>query len=474
MAYYNVKNMMRLLKSFHAQWENGSHALKRPAFKRSAFYIAEECYAKNYQKPVLIDGGHCFGKTTVLHQIIETLFKRGVPPENIVYISFDYPLTRRNSAAEIIEMYRRETALDGTLYCVLDNVEYANDFADFCKAADENTHILAATAAHIPALNGGCPLIRYIPMAGVSFYEYCEYHGLTPAAGTPLVYPAELHTQGEAVMAAMYQGLAPLDAYFEAYVKSGGYFGLYGAEADELLYSNAVDKTLMRDIPLLFDARGITEIEKVFIYLSYLSFGTISVNAISKALGISRATVERYIDYFEKTNLVTIHESMDWETLSSVKGFKKIYINNDRMRRCALHMGGADPDALRSDMKQAVKVSFITHFRQFFQDGTALGFFKKNAAAKRTDIVVRFPDQINALINVQYSDPVRLRANDWLLTLADRVYPNYLVTKKAADYGMVYLEDGRSVCKIPAYAIHYLFGYFEKYNPMLGEESNDL
>ena len=75
--------------------------------------------------------------------------------------------------------------------------------------------------------------------------------------------------------------------------------------------------------------------------------------------------------------------------------------------------------------------------------------------------MVRFPDKINALINVQYADQVQLRANDWLLTLADKTYPNYLVTKKASDYGMVYLEDGRSVCKIPAYAILYLFGYFE-------------
>lgn len=97
----------------------------------------------------------------------------------------------------------------------------------------------------------------------------------------------------------------------------------------------------MRDIPLLFEVRGNTDVEKVFVYLCYLSSGTISVNSISKALRISRATVERYIDYFEKTNLITIHESMDWETLSSVKGFKKIYINNYRMRNCALNVGGA-------------------------------------------------------------------------------------------------------------------------------------
>lgn len=68
---------------------------------------------------------------------------------------------------------------------------------------------------------------------------------------------------------------------------------------------------------------------------------------------------------------------MDWETLSSVKGFKKIYINNYRMRNCALNVGGADTAAFDTDIKNAVKVSFIMHFRQFFQDGTALGFLKK-------------------------------------------------------------------------------------------------
>ena len=477
MAYYSSKNVLRLLKSFNTQWENGGFSPPCPGFRRSAFYIAEKWYVKNYTKPVLIEGGHAFGKTTLLKQMLAALLERGVPPGNILYLSFDYPLTRNKSAAEIIEIYRRESCSGSPLFCLLDNVEYASEFVDFCKTAGGGTHVhvLAASSAHIDGLNGTCPFIRYIPMSGITFYEYCEYHGFKPDERTPFVYPADFHTQDISVITAMHRGLEPLSRYLEDYIRSGGYFDPNGGATDELLYAKAVDKTLMRDIPLLFEVRGNTDVEKVFVYLCYLSSGTISVNSISKALRISRATVERYIDYFEKTNLITIHESMDWETLSSVKGFKKIYINNYRMRNCALNVGGADTAAFDTDIKNAVKVSFIMHFRQFFQDGTALGFFKKNAAAKRTDIVVRFPAKINALINVQYADQVQLRANDWLLTLADKTYPNYLVTKKASDYGMVYLEDGRSVCKIPAYAILYLFGYFEKYRPMLrGDENDDL
>lgn len=57
MAYYSSKNVLRLLKSFNTQWENGGFSPPCPGFRRSAFYIAEEWYVKNYMEPVLIEGG---------------------------------------------------------------------------------------------------------------------------------------------------------------------------------------------------------------------------------------------------------------------------------------------------------------------------------------------------------------------------------------------------------------------------------
>ena len=114
---------------------NGGFSPPCPGFRRSAFYIAEKWYVKNYTKPVLIEGGHAFGKTTLLKQMLAALLERGVPPGNILYLSFDYPLTRNKSAAEIIEIYRRESCSGSPLFCLLDNVEYASEFVDFCKTA---------------------------------------------------------------------------------------------------------------------------------------------------------------------------------------------------------------------------------------------------------------------------------------------------------------------------------------------------
>ena len=208
MAYYSSKNVLRLLKSFNTQWENGGFSPPCPGFRRSAFYIAEKWYVKNYTKPVLIEGGHAFGKTTLLKQMLAALLERGVPPGNILYLSFDYPLTRNKSAAEIIEIYRRESCSGSPLFCLLDNVEYASEFVDFCKTAGGGTHVhvLAASSAHIDGLNGTCPFIRYIPMSGITFYEYCEYHGFKPDERTPFVYPADFHTQDISVITPCTEG----------------------------------------------------------------------------------------------------------------------------------------------------------------------------------------------------------------------------------------------------------------------------
>lgn len=140
--------------------------------------------------------------------MLAALLERGVPPGNILYLSFDYPLTRNKSAAEIIEIYRRESCSGSPLFCLLDNVEYASEFVDFCKTAGGGTHVhvLAASSAHIDGLNGTCPFIRYIPMSGITFYEYCEYHGFKPDERTPFVYPADFHTQDVSVITAMHRG----------------------------------------------------------------------------------------------------------------------------------------------------------------------------------------------------------------------------------------------------------------------------
>ena len=64
-------------------------------------------------------------------------------------------------------------------------------------------------------------------------------------------------------------------------------------------------QVLKRDLPSLYKIRNATELERIFLYLCNVSSEIVSIEAIAKELnGVSRPTVENYIEYLESANLI--------------------------------------------------------------------------------------------------------------------------------------------------------------------------
>ena len=68
---------------------------------------------------------------------------------------------------------------------------------------------------------------------------------------------------------------------------------------------DVVDKVLKRDLPSLYNIRSSIELERIFLYLCNVSSNIVSYTTISKELnGVSRSTVENYVQYLESANLI--------------------------------------------------------------------------------------------------------------------------------------------------------------------------
>lgn len=93
MAITTKENILKVLRSFNPWWSNGTvnPALLRD-YKRFAYYEAlQRLENRQIRRSVILTGARRVGKTTIEYQLIDTLLKRGIPPQNIVFVSLDHP-----------------------------------------------------------------------------------------------------------------------------------------------------------------------------------------------------------------------------------------------------------------------------------------------------------------------------------------------------------------------------------------------
>lgn len=63
-------------------------------FKRDTYFLIKRELAKESNEATLILGPRRVGKTVVFYQIIDLLLWKGIPPQSILYFTFDSPRIR--------------------------------------------------------------------------------------------------------------------------------------------------------------------------------------------------------------------------------------------------------------------------------------------------------------------------------------------------------------------------------------------
>ena len=185
---------------------------------------------------------------------------------------------------------------------------------------------VVATGSASPALikgnqESGAGRWTVIQVPTMSFYEYCEILNLDrPELPKNLKATQMFHMTQQDRTRIMMQ-LSKVQNHFNRYLQVGGFPELALADNDlmaqQVMREDVVDKVLKRDLPSLYNIRNATELERIFLYLCNVSAEIVSIEAIAKELsGVSRPTVENYIQYLESANL--IYQSCRWIWQASV------------------------------------------------------------------------------------------------------------------------------------------------------------
>ncbi|MDD2649372.1 MAG: ATP-binding protein [Eubacteriales bacterium] len=489
MAITSKEGILKVLTAYNPWWKNGTvnPRLSR-TYKRFAFYEAmKRLNISTIRRTIVLTGTRRVGKTTILYQMIEALLSEGCSPQKIVYISMDHPMLKLSAFQEVLECYHENIYANQDVYYFFDEIQYAQDWDKWLKAIYDmkpETHVIATGSASPALMKGnqesGAGRWSVIQVPTMSFYEYCELlmnesNSKTKDESQKLNKPDLPIDFKVSTMASISQQertqimlqLSKVQKYFNRYLQVGGFPELALADNDilaqQIMRDDVVDKVLKRDLPSLYKIRNATELERIFLYLCNVSSEVVSLDAIAKELnGVTRPTVENYIQYLESANLIYQSWPVDMAGKKVLKARPKIYIADAAIRNAVLM-----DDALLSnpaEMGKIVETAVYKHIAAFYyQKATSVGYYRGGRKNKEIDVVVEYPNIRNILVEVKYREQAPIADDDVISQLCADASVAIVVTKNADDFGTNNTPCGKKLIRIPAFAFLYLLGHAEKF-----------
>lgn len=468
------ESILQVLRGFNRWWETNaiSEEFSKP-IKRFAYYEAKQAFEHaDIRRHVILTGSRRVGKSTIMYQFINDLLDRGVLSKNIIYVSFDHPILKMSTMDQIIKAFINNIAVDENIYLFLDEIQYAKDWNGWLKTIYDNnpTYRVMATGSASPILNekmpeSGVGRWTQIQIPTLSFYEYLELREIQIPSIDKSIGPTSLIQLNEDVLTQLMNDLQSLEKHFHRYLLIGGFPEI--ARTDDISYAqriireDVVDKVLKRDMVSLFNVRNIDELEKIFIYLCMTTGNIIEVTTISSSMEISRATVNKYMDFLEMANLIYIAYPTDMTGKKVLKAKPKVYLSDSAIRNAVLGHGEdvvQDPD----QMGMIVESAAFKHIKTFYYNmNPKLGYFRDSSTQKEMDIVLTIP-RGKILIEVKYRNDTALKDSEAIVEWSkkDKTNLSILVTKDSKDYG---LAKNAPIMKIPAFVFLYLLGHAEKH-----------
>ena len=475
MAITTKEGILKVLSAYNPWWKTGvvNPKLSR-TYKRFAFYEAmKRIDQTNLRRTVVLTGTRRVGKTTIQYQMIEALLAKGIPPQKIVFISMDHPMLKLSGFNDILECYHENVYAEQDVYYFFDEVQYAQDWDKWLKTIYDmqpDTQVIATGSASPALIKGnqesGAGRWSVIQVPTMSFYEYCELLDLDrPALPKNLKITPLLHMSQQERTQIMLQ-LSKVQNHFTRYLQVGGFPELALADNDlmaqQIMREDVVDKVLKRDLPSLYNIRNATELERIFLYLCNVSSEIVSIEAIAKELnGVSRPTVENYIQYLESANLIYQSWPINMAGKKVLKASPKIYIADAAIRNAVLMDDSMLTDPVQ--MGKIVETAVYKHVAAFYyQQATSVGYFRGGKRGKEIDVVVDYPNTKNILIVVKYREGAPIADDDAICELCDEAAAAIIVTKNANDFGIQNTKSGKDMIRIPAFAFLYMLGHAEK------------
>jgi predicted AAA+ superfamily ATPase len=391
-------------------WEEGQSvdADVRKMLRRAYFEaFCELALNLSLRRAVVLMGPRRVGKTVMLHQTVQHLLDKNVPARSILYVSLDTPTYSGLGLDQLLTLFREMCGggRGDPAYVFFDEVQYLRDWERHLKSLVDSYPAIkfvvsgsAAAALRLKSDESGAGRFSDFMLPPLTFAEFLHFRKHDVPEDTTKIDVADLNTE------------------FIDYLNFGGFPEAIFSESvrtslQRHIGGDIIDKVLLRDLPSLYGIQDTQELNRLFATLAYNTGNEVSLIELTKASGVAKNTLLRYIEYLEAAFLIWRVYRID----ENARHFRrathfKIYLTNPSLRAALFGPIGENDEAM-GRMAETVLVSQLVHFAQ-----------RRHLAYARwkggeVDIVVlnSISQAPIALIEVKWSDrapdhPTELRA----------------------------------------------------------------
>lgn len=321
------------------------------------------------KRAVVLMGPRRVGKTVMMYHAIHHLLEQGVPAKKICFINIENPIYNHLHLEQLFSFARKASAsLDAKdWYVFFDEIQYLKDWEVHLKVLVDSypkTKFIvsgsAAAALKVASRESGAGRFTDFMLPPLTFNEYIALKGLDG-----LMVPSTLEWNGTQNEFYGTINIKALNQHFIDYINFGGYPEVIFSESiranpGRYIRSDIVDKVLLRDLPSLYGIQDVQELNSLFTTLAYYSGNEVSLDTLSKASGVEKYLLKKYLDYLEAAFLIKIVMRVD-DTAKKFKraNFYKIYLTNPSLRSALFSPMQVTDEAIGSMVETAIYAQWM-------------------------------------------------------------------------------------------------------------------
>ncbi len=283
---------------------------------------------RSSDKVVGIYGGRGVGKTTLMLQIAKTLYSNY---DELLYIACDHPLMQDVSLFDLIEYFYAH----GGKMVVIDEIHESQGFEKALKSVYDFLDIKILFSGSSALQLTDPSFARRYDMKKLPVLSLREYIALQYNLSLPRFTLDALLSDHESIGYEILDRLEELKILkiMNEYLDHGAYpFYFVNPESYTQKMVDMINATLSNDIAVLYrvSPEKITILKKLLATICVSKPFELSLEALSKQVGITRATLYKYIDYLHRAELLrhVMHEAKRFKQLQKPD---KLYLANPNL-----------------------------------------------------------------------------------------------------------------------------------------------